>query len=302
MSIETLLTELDDTVIRRVGEAELSALSQTSKYYRTFTEPYLYSRIVLFTAHHERAALLFRTILHRQNLAKHINSLEVKYGDTVAATKGFTQEQVVEAWQSIILVKDTISSITKDGYLGLAVRWLSRVLLGPPSFDGGLAIVLCLASNLEVLDLETSSAETLPITREVLSIPWKDVASSELGFPFSKLRSLGVYGDGRHRVPHLPWLTSMRAKGRPAYRTELQLFHYPYADFETETKLTQLEIDAVTFDPFWLEEILPSPAFRALRQLIVSRTREYSEGSYEYDFQRISDAIVAHLPDLEILA
>ena len=31
MSIETLSTELDDTIIRRVGEAELSALSQTSK-------------------------------------------------------------------------------------------------------------------------------------------------------------------------------------------------------------------------------------------------------------------------------
>jgi hypothetical protein len=74
ISLNKLSTELDENIVRRLARPELDALSRTSKYYRSLTEPYLYRNLVFSKHQAYEIQCLFLTILGRNELAKHIRS------------------------------------------------------------------------------------------------------------------------------------------------------------------------------------------------------------------------------------
>jgi hypothetical protein len=85
MSLNKLSTELDENIVRRLARPELDALSRTSRYYSSLTEPYLYRNLVFSKYQAYEIQRLFLTILGRNELAKHIRSF---MSDVVGPRRG----------------------------------------------------------------------------------------------------------------------------------------------------------------------------------------------------------------------
>ncbi|KAF2833105.1 hypothetical protein CC86DRAFT_376336 [Ophiobolus disseminans] len=315
MSLDALSTELDDEIVRRLAKSELEALSRTTKYYRALSEPYLYKNPEFATNEARRIILLFQTIVRRQELAKYIRSFTVTPDQGLNAHSTFTQADDTEMWQNVTIVKEVIAKITQRRDLKLTLRWFGLVFGGEPLFDGALAIILCLALNLEHLDLAASRDDMLSITLVALNYTWRsdDNNANTSAIPFRKLRNLSIEAKGDHQVPHLPWLSILRTKSKDRGKINPQLFCFPYLDDGLGTRLSTLDIRGVNFDPYWLESTLSRPQFAGLKQLMISRqdsgTSEVpdldfdleSQGWFEYDFERMSEAICNCLPGLEVL-
>jgi len=74
-------TELDEKIVQHLVGREASALSMTSKYYRSLAEPHLYQHLTFsMTKQYISLMLLFETLFGRQDLAKHIRSFTLTGG------------------------------------------------------------------------------------------------------------------------------------------------------------------------------------------------------------------------------
>lgn len=240
-----------------------------------------------------------------------------------------------------------------------ALHWFGSMFQKRPYFDGVLACILCMATNLEHLNLTMSSCDVLPLTLEVLGGPCDedegaaeqeddhddveggdnvedednaddlDIAdggdegedgagvgdkdevvdgeNADTPYPFWKLKTFSIQGSDYYgsplQAPVLPTLEKLQLKQCAYDRVNTLPLYFPYAPHASGAKLHTLEIDQVNLDLPWFAITLSEPDFSALKQLIVSGVGwNWEHGPWnEYDFRHLSDAITAHLPDLERL-
>jgi hypothetical protein len=151
---------------------------QTSRYHRTIAEPYLYGELTFSDQQHASISLLFNTILDRRELAGRIRSFTLankEHTNTFPSTHSPTS-----LWPRLAKVKllleefVPLSSSSSSSPRLLAKRWLQQLLAYAPVIDGKVAMIICLAKEINDITLSTRLLE-MPITRIVIGWPWIEV-------------------------------------------------------------------------------------------------------------------------------
>ncbi|CAN9481906.1 unnamed protein product [Alternaria alternata] len=171
-----LSTEIDENIAKRLDKKDLSALLKTSRYHRTIAEPYLYGELTFSDQQHARISLLFNTIFDHRELAGRIRSFTLtdkEHTNTFPSTHSSTS-----LWPKLAEVKLLLeefvplsSSSSSSSSRLLAKRWLQQLLAYAPVIDGKVAMIICLAKEINDITLSTRLLE-MPITRIVIGWPW----------------------------------------------------------------------------------------------------------------------------------
>jgi len=170
--MDRLSTELDEKIIQHLVGKEASALSMTSKYYRSLAEPQLYRELTFSTKQYIDLMLLFETLVDRQDLARHIRSFVLTNTGVSDTTPGFDDMFFLRLWKKVDTFKQIIDQAIPPDFKELATRWLGRIFSGAPVIDGQIAVILSLAKNLEHLKLVTTRLDWLPVTKSVAGLCW----------------------------------------------------------------------------------------------------------------------------------
>jgi len=183
--MDRLSTELDEKIIQQLVGREASALSMTSKYYRSLAEPQLYRELNFSTKQCIDLMLLFETLVDRQDLAKYIRSFTMTMNGSPKFTWIFDVifdprfRSKINAYERVI--REVIPSSSRDR----ARQWLDQLYPdqmypGEPMIDGQLAVIVSLAENMEHLILDRVYLSSLPITWSVLEMSWGKVNGAPL--------------------------------------------------------------------------------------------------------------------------
>jgi hypothetical protein len=243
MWLDRLPTELDSRILGFLsGNMQaLSAFSKVSKYYHSLAEEHLYKHIVLKEYDYHGLKRLFITLLARKSLALHILSFTIIPSHHKLLSKKQKDENNADLWKYTSAVHEVLTSLmslVKDSSASrrTQIKWLSNILYTNrygtqtqgDSEDHILAVILCMAFNIEHIDLHLDffGDRTVRKTPGVINISWKgDV------HPFQKLKSLTYSGKGftRAGIPVLPSMTSVeyRLDGLGRSQTDDPVFTHP---------------------------------------------------------------------------
>ena len=304
MSMDAISTEVDELIIESLRSEDVSAMSKVNKYYRGLAEKRLYRNLTFHTDCYYRINRLFLTVVDRPDIAKLIRSFMLTRKPSSHPISPVTDADRWAFWNEVTAVKALLEKMVKGRGPDILIRWLSRIYAGKCFFDGALAAILCLATNLEDLHFEVPRHDHLPITKELLGYSWYRPKGSSEDFPFCKLKVLCTSDDGAQTLPLLPKLEYLITSGAPHWfdETNAQPVSFPYPTKLVGTNLRGLVIKGLDVDPAVLETILSSPTMFGVKELIVSGLRTQTGGPWTgYDLQNINKAIEINLPDLENL-
>ncbi|KAF2254714.1 hypothetical protein BU26DRAFT_514575 [Trematosphaeria pertusa] len=312
--MDKLSTELDANIAECLsGDAQaLSALSRVSKYYKAVAEPFLYEEIAIADSRHSAIKSLLLTLLNRNGLALRIKSFSLTMGgrgpppplrtDLGEAFKGTFSHMQKIGDKIHEMVRPTT---TPD--IALVLDWVRQVLDPAPHADGALALVLCMANNLESLSLYGTYGRRPNTTLSVLQLPWQLGRGPNEDYPFRKLKHFHfnhvVWDREPTDIPTPLSLKSLHIEGTGYWRrghTKLPL-HFPLSEPFTPGLSTLVLEDDNDFAPDFMERTLASPWFRKLKQLIL-KTKEGYCGQLlnDYDPSRLVRAMETHVPELEV--
>ena len=294
-----LSTELDENILWRLVERkDLNAMSQVSKYYRKIAEPFLYKDLVFDEDQYFRITVLFLTIVRRPDLAKYIKRVTLYQEWNARPIELSNDTYYREFFNNITTVRDMVDDIGKDLDWEVITRWFGSIYDGGETCDGALALILCLAPDLEHLDLGCRT-NTLLITTKLLEHEWRPRRKSLEIKPFGKLKSLCIGGGACRAAPVFPWMQSLNIKYR--YRSHLPgIIYFPYRSPDTNLRI--LEMKNVDASPADFEKLLSYAEVGNLKELKVSRLYiSYDSEWKDYDLRLMTRIIEAHLPGLETL-
>jgi hypothetical protein len=212
MSLASLSTELDERIIEHLcsdkARTALCALSLVSCYYHELTEPLLYRSIDFGDNAEVCAKGLMMTLLDRSELELHIDSIALSacQGNDPFSTWTSRVSQHTKLSYTTHLLRQYISKVT-EMINGLGLRsesmrraWLANVFermhdIYPeePSFDGALAIIFALATNVRKASLGMCHPKSLDITLRVPALHARDHHSRPA--ICSKLAKLEILGN-----------------------------------------------------------------------------------------------------------
>ncbi|KAI4924879.1 uncharacterized protein J4E92_006915 [Alternaria infectoria] len=178
--MDRLSTELDEKIIQQLVGREASGLSMTSKYYRSLAEPQLYRELTFSTKQCMDLMLLLETLVDRQDLAKHIHSFTITWNGAQELTSAFDAVFLPRFRSKIDEYERVIREVIPSSSRRRATRWLDQMYLGEPTIDGQLAMIACLAENMEHLILDHVYLSSLQITWLVLEMSWGEVSGAPL--------------------------------------------------------------------------------------------------------------------------
>lgn len=172
--------------------ADLASLCRTNKSVSILTEPLLYAKVEwewLEADHPPPITLLLRTLLHRPDLATHVESLILR-GETfifsckkrksppLPSRPGLSDHEIENA------IRKTTAS---EANTGLADQWISAARAG--SMDAFVALLLVRLPRLARLVLETNFARDMDLVgRAVLCETTRSSGAS-----FRRLRSVDIF-------------------------------------------------------------------------------------------------------------
>ncbi|KAI4912508.1 hypothetical protein J4E90_005912 [Alternaria incomplexa] len=213
MSLSDLSTEIDEMIIQYLPHHALHNLTLTNKYYRKIAEPYLYGNVQVRSSNILSVPRLLLTLISRRELSQHIRS--------------FAFDIANEQWEADLHYlsyydpNNTIEKVSKDlskksSEVQKALRDLAYPLKEPLfdvtwyynvsreiwTIDASLALILCLATNLEHLRLMNMSSA---IIEAVCPARWQRLTkSASLGvWPLKRLKSLEVVVGNDASIPIL---------------------------------------------------------------------------------------------------
>ena len=170
--MDRLSTELDEKIIQYLVGKEASALSMTSKYYRPLAERQLYRVLTFSTKECADLMLLLETLLDRQGLARHVRSFTLTDAGIPNTITELGDAFLLRLRTKFDACKQIIDGAVTPSSRELATRWLGLIFRGAPVIDRQLAVVLCLAKNLEHLSLVQTYLGVLPFTQKVVGMCW----------------------------------------------------------------------------------------------------------------------------------
>jgi hypothetical protein len=200
--MESLSTEIDEMVLGYLPTPSLNTLSMTSKYYRTISEPHLYKNIVFASGDTYGIFNLLFSLLNRRELAQHIRSftllkedLDDDESDADIDPKCSVGEALhSDVWMFVPKINELIDELCVDETFAFAMRWLGNVIEGGISYDGALALILCLAHKIQHLGLATTE-DRLYITLHVMNKRWKHYRNEESSENLQATLTAGGVGD-----------------------------------------------------------------------------------------------------------
>jgi hypothetical protein len=323
MPLQDLPTELDIKILSYLDDEDLACVTRVSKYYRKIGEPILYATIYLWEHEDYRIKQLLLTLLHRHDLCgamrtfrlynrsrpAHDERRNLEWPDKPLDPTG--SDVGDSLWRHMTYLRDAL-----DGLLGphalpteLKLTWHGKILEPYPSFDGALALLLCLATRLTDVYLEITWWQHLPMTMAALErVNWYNHGGEQIHQPFQELRTLTMSGYHSDPVAFdpivLPTITDL------VVDCNSLLKHFRLADgLQTgPVALRVLELRRVNFDPAMLEELVGSSHIRHLERLEVFEIGhaydEWGDESdrkwWQYDYRRLKQAMLTHLPELRV--
>lgn len=306
MSLSALSTELDTKIVLYLANdtPALSAFSKISKYYRGVAEPYLYKDIVLIDQDDHTIKQLFCTLLARTQLAHQIRSITVqKPKRNIIAKDG---ERIdADLWKSVGAIQSTMNDIASPirGYEEGVTRrnaWFSGIF-SPESYniDHILALILCLAPNLDSLNLYQGFRPSAyaPI-HSVLRQPWKGEET-----PFGKFTALKLAGHAMdyRSCPLLPSMISCELRETNIMNLgEIPPLHEPLP-MPTQPLLQRIVLIGVqNFSPTLLEKMVNDFSLRNLKELTIEKCGRVMPHS-QWDLDGLTRALKDGTPILEHL-
>jgi hypothetical protein len=171
MSLHDLPTELDDHIIGYLDMADTNSISRVNKYYRKLSEPHLYEHLNVRKNDPHRLRLLLRTLRCRKikglvlNLS-HNESVTLQLlmpPDDCQITGAVLDPQgdaIYQDLQSLLIhINDAINGIVGSELPAqFKMAWFGKIFEPYPLFDGALSLSLCMATNLQSLDLQVSAS------------------------------------------------------------------------------------------------------------------------------------------------
>jgi hypothetical protein len=321
MSLDRLPTELDSKIAGYLvdDKKSLSALSMTSKYYRSLTEPHLYQNLSFDSNDWEALTLLMLTLVHGERLALHIKSLEIGHYHRrlyeSCADRVFKAAVGARLWAESAGVYNKIKELIQAALrievnacyvlIPLHSKLFSDYSLYPP-----LALMLCLAENISALSVceQAQGQPRLSIWR-FISLPWAQFKPKALG-SLEYLSICGYYEDGIFGPGPgiLPPMTTLKiskcssSNGGVDDTFPNRLFTLPVAILSPQIKRVQkLILTEVLVTPRSIMIFIGCPWFANLKQLRVSKCQPYKDDHHNsWDMQDLVGALEQHTPNLEV--
>lgn len=313
MSFDALPTELDNHILLYLDHDGLNAMSQTSKTYRTITEPFLYRNLELKAGNHVSIRWLVITLLCRPEVAAYIKRIEIaEDGPTNQDNKvvlwsgelGPTQRQSAVLEQHLSRLHEImINALGPDSDMaGLRITWIGAVL-ADDHVEGSLALIVCLAVHLESLVLgdemrrgvvtgyhgeRLTSVMWAVFTRSCKRYgPGKTIVSPD-ACAFPNLYHIHLTTRSSVRIMALPNLLTLRIEGCD----ELRISH----NFSmcASLRLESLEIVDTLGSVYEIRELFENNHARDLKKLIF---RNFS--TLRDSFQPIVDTLLTNCLCLE---
>ena len=163
-----------------------------------------------------------------------------------------------------------------------------------PTIDGTVALLLCLAINVESIRLTAPRwAEYLDITRKVLNSPWSNMPGSPV--PFSKLKSVELHGSLEQDAGMK--LSVNGATPRLVIKSVCiqAINNAPYVP----DTLRFLELHSVLITPDLVESLVAGLTYLNLKSLALYHLGSDEAEWADYDYSRLSALLVTHTPHLE---
>jgi hypothetical protein len=315
MSIATLSTELDTKITTHLqGHLDaLETMSRVSKYYRGLAEPFLYRDLAFRVVDEVRIKCLLMTLLDRPALAEYIRTFAIagwilrpSYGinpsywktlNALASRLWTYNNAIGKAVFTLPLPASTATSVFGSIYMrgGTALQYV-------PSIDGVVALLLCMATNIEAIYLAMSGPDYFHLTREVLNGPWTHANGAELlagcRTPFRKLKSLHFQGHGSSYYPGLA--LSVNGVTPRLVIKHLRVYGTGNA-MGSPNALRVLELRDVNISPAAVESLIHFCTFPNLTYLALESLRNDLKQWTTYDYSRLSSLLIKHTPQLETL-
>jgi len=312
MSLSDLSTEIDEMIIQYLPHHALNNLTLTNKYYRKIAEPYLYRNIQVRSPNILSVPRLLLTLISRRELSQHIRS--------------FAFDIANERWEadlhnlSYYDPSNTIEKVSKDlskkssevqhALKELAyplkeplfdVTWYYNVSREIWTVDASLALILCLATNLEHLRLMNMSSA---IIEAVCPARWQRLTkSAPLGiWPLKKLKSLDVVIEKGASIPILAPINTLKVNGiREPYRHGGSNHDFQWSDGGSKrvAVLRNLELRHITLQPDRLHRMLELPEMHGIQHLRMGDVHLLEDIGNLYDRSRLSERLQQFLPSLK---
>lgn len=178
--------------------------------------------------------------------------------------------------------------------------WFSRIFsLEADSLDDILALILCMAPNLQLLDLDEGVCmHAFKETLSMLSQPWTGEDA-----PFSKVKTLKLAGHLNYcpTRPLLPSMTSLELKGGSLHDENALPSLFQPLPMPAEPLLRRLVLIKMSyFTPVTLILVLKTLPPSSLRELIVDESGLATlDNLQDWDFDRLTHALKKSAPELD---
>jgi len=321
MSLQALPTELDVRIIELLNVADRSQITRVSKYYRKVSEPLLYHTISVFDTEHDRIKLLLTTFLSRKDLRPLLKRFSLFQDANNPHDPLNPPPQMHHAvsyhpsregsalcdrlWSYMPAIRDALESLAARFNLDHEYRtiWFSKVFQPFPYFDGALSLLLCLVPEVTYIHLELSALHPLPVTLALFGNQMSMIDEAAQQFwqlDTFRLYHLGGY-ESSSRVMVQPGLRDLKIYGGCNCPT------VPMRSQVNTSALGALYFHNVDLDPNVLEATIKSSWLSNLKFFRVYGVG--SSGAFHhvyppsvYDYRRLQQAMLEHLPLLEQFA
>lgn len=292
MSLSKLAVEFQTNAIERLDSRTLNSLSLVSKHWRNVTERYLYQDIKINQT--LKLTYLLSTLFARKDLIKYVRKFSCKKNDP---TPKVLLISVLP--NRIHEIRTTITQATKSFPQHDSPSWHERVLILTAG-DGSLALILCLATNLEQLDLnfEGDYMANYSMTSLVLKLDWElACAKQDAPLPLQSLKSFNVvfgacYPNNIDQISLIPKSAGIRQISIARLETIPRSYVYPILG----TMLHTFQFYNAEVSIFQFSQFLQRHYFWNLEQLVVSQL-SWSHPA-ENNTGYFTKTIARHLPEL----
>jgi len=311
MSLSHLSTEIDEMIMQYLPHQALHNLTLTNKYYRKIAELYLYRNVQVRSPNILSVPRLLLTLISRRELSQHIRS----FAFDIANEQWEADLHYLSYYDS----NNTIEKVSKDlskkssevqhALKNLAcplqeplfdVTWYYNVSREIWAIDASLALIICLATNLEHLRLMNMSSA---IIEAVCPARWQRLTkSASLGvWPLKRLKSLEVVVGKDASIPILAPVQTLKVSGDRSScdngsHHDLQ---WSYRGSKRIAILRNLELRHITLQTDQLHRMLALPEMHGIEHLKMGNIH-FVEGN-TYDYRRLSDLLQHLLPSLKTL-
>lgn len=321
MSLADLPTELDERILEYLPILDRSNIVLVSKYYQRIGEPLLYKSIRFLGHRDARIKRLLTTLLRRRYLRRLVKSFELSLDqdeplfrdegppldDDTHYPPSPAQGLICELlWSEIVEIKKVLENLTSRYNTSPEWRstWFAKIFEPYPSYDGALALLLCLITQVTTIVLEVSPYRPLIFTQvALLSHDWDYIEEEKSDSPFNKLEVLQVADDGLGGDASVTIRPSV--KELVLAQKRCCALSAPPNTSKVACALQRLHFIGVEFDPQVLETAIKSSFLANLKHLFV-----YGLGMERYDglppspwatfnYRQLKYAMQVHLPRLE---